>query len=187
MASHIFKNEIGLYLMLSEQVVDDCAKEFDMIPRHVRAYIWTYYFNKFISKSPFINVAKTVAFFRQFDNTLPKSSNALSLVIKRIHELGYVDRINDKYVINNETSRGFVNKLSGMLGKRISVFEEMSKDPSIKYHKPKLYRRKSMRRARLKKKYAKNPVGRPPKVIQRYTKKNNPWTKLEQEQNNKNE
>lgn len=185
MASHIFKQETGLYLMFCEQVINESAEEFGMTTKQLRTYIWLYYFNKFVAKRPFINIRKSIEFFKQVDKSLITSSNSISALLVKMNELGYLDKVGRQYSLMTEESRGFVKKLSHLLSGKFVDFEVFSKDPSVRYHKHNVTARKRGRRKRrAKKSYYKptgRPEGRPPAGSIRYTKTKNPWLKREAE------
>ena len=144
MASHIFKNELGLYLLFSEKTINDCAFEFDMKPRELKAFIWCYYFNKFVTKRPFISTTGTIPFFKIMGNDLPKHANTLNKILAHMEEKGYLERIGKNYRIDDTTSRAFANKMTRVFQQHLIDFQTYAENPKIKYRRPKTGRHKKV-------------------------------------------
>ena len=191
MASHIFREETGLYLMFSEQILQEFSEDLGLTRKQMKAYIWIYYFNKFIAKRPYISSQNTSQFFHAIDEDLPVSIPAIDRILLKMFEAGYLTKEGDQYRLDNTASRSFIDKLSHIFEVKLKLFEEYSKSPSIKHYRKPIGRRKKMgrhkKRGKKRNKSTGRPVGRPYKVIKRYTKKNNPWIEREKQLANEKE
>ena len=191
MASHIFREETGLYLMFSDQILEEFAEHFKLTRKQMKAYIWIYYFNKFISKRPYISSQNTSQFFHVIDEDLPVSIPGIDKILLKMHEAGYLTKEGDLYRLDNTASRSFIDKLSHIFEVKLKLFEEYSKLPEIKHYRKPIGRRKKLgrhkKRGKKRNKSTGRPVGRPFKVIKRYTKKNNPWIEREKQLDNEKE
>ena len=144
MASHIFKNEIALYLMFSERTIKDCAYELDIWEKDLKTFIWMYYINKFVSKRPFINVQQTVKVFKALGNGLPTHQNTLFKILEHMAEKGYIERQGTFYRIDDTTSRAFANKMTRMFQQHLNDFRTFAENPNLKYRKPKAGRKRKV-------------------------------------------
>ena len=123
--------------MFSERTIKDCAYELDIWEKDLKTFIWMYYFNKFVSKRPFIDVAKTVRFFKVIGNGLPTHQNTLFKILEHMAGKGYIERQGKYYRIDDTTSRAFANKMTRMFQQHLNDFRAFAENPNLKYRKPK--------------------------------------------------
>ncbi len=176
-----FRRELGLSLMFCEQVINDLAGQLGVRPKEFKLFIWIYYFTKFISKKPFVNVRKTMLFLKAVDEDVTFSYRAIHKVLDAMVEKEMIKKINAKYIIDDNATRILMISVSKTFMGKIHKFETLTNDANAPYNSFKPAVRYSRRKkfklmGRPKKKRARKPRKR-----KRYTKTDNPWLKLEAE------
>lgn len=121
MGVYRFKNEYGLYFLVSKYVLEEVSAEIGITVAQAEYFLWLYYINKYILKSSYLMIPKALPYMKRLS---PKGKTpALTLIHKLLHTLkdkGLLNQVDSKFPIDvtmgrliSRFSENFMSVLQG--------------------------------------------------------------------------
>lgn len=143
----LYKNEVALYILLSERVIDEVESEVEMSRNHILVFCWIHYINKIILKLDYVNINATARYMKAvFVDQRIISEPLIRKVLAIMHEKKFINMVGDKYILDVRAG-GFVARFSHKFMERVAEFHSSVEDNKkvLWFPKPRRVRKNAKR------------------------------------------
>jgi len=144
------KNEYGLYLMLSDKIINEIAKVNGLSRIEVTRFIWFYYINKFMLKSPSFAYKNTMLIYDKIVES-KISAPAWQRLMNKLVEKNIVTQAGNRFALDHKTG-DFMRQISNLITQSLYEFhlviEGRKKLPEIRRAKSRMPKKKYGKKGR---------------------------------------
>lgn len=124
MGVYRFKNEYGLYLLLSQRVIDEVSVDTGVERNRIVNFLWLYYISKYILKSSYLRVYESLPYMKKlFLGGKPFTPKGFYLMLYDMRDKGLIIQVGKHFPIDFTMGR-LISRFSRQFMERLQDFHE---------------------------------------------------------------
>lgn len=152
-----FKHDSGMYLLMSNNVIEECAYMYELAYEDIVLFLWVHYLNKAVLQNEYYNVTKISAMMDALKLDNSHGVARVHVVLDKMVKRGFVEKVGNHYMVAKESNE-LLSSMTQRFSAKISGLET-SVEKDLKVH----FRR-------IQKRVNRRPRGRPHGYSQRQHK-----------------
>ena len=152
-----FKHDSGMYLLMSNNVIEECAYIYELAYEDIVLFLWIHYLNKAVLQKEYYSTTKLFAIMEELKLDISHNIQRITKVLDKMEKRGFVHKIGGHYMAIDEH-----NELISVMTQRFSAKISGLETAVDKGLRPRFHR--------LQKRVNRRPKGRPKGYSQRQKK-----------------